>query len=85
MGAFASASFFEMASDDIEMERTPVCSWCGGENTVGPCPWSVTCPTCQARPGARCRRPSGHPAMDLHAARIELAERDLPAALRRGQ
>lgn len=33
----------------------------------------VACPTCKAPVGSRCRRPSGHPAGQLHA------DRDLAA------
>lgn len=38
------------------------------------CPRSQPCPTCTAAPGEPCRRPSGHRADVLHAARIQLAE-----------
>lgn len=51
------------------------CVWCGGvalaETT---CPASIPCPRCKARPGSRCRRPSGHAAMSLHRERWETAE-----------
>ena len=36
---------------------------------------AVPCPTCGRRAGARCVRPSGHQASDLHAARRALADR----------
>lgn len=35
---------------------------------------AVPCPTCRARAGAWCRRPSGHRAMSLHAARRRHAD-----------
>jgi hypothetical protein len=38
------------------------------------CPLEVACNTCGALPGRKCRRPSGHVAMTLHAERVELAE-----------
>jgi hypothetical protein len=51
------------------------CTWCGG--TADPrttCPRAVICPTCGAAPGDSCKRPSGHRAAELHAARVYLAE-----------
>ena len=36
---------------------------------------AVACPVCRAKPGAWCTRPSGHRAMDLHAARRAEADR----------
>lgn len=36
---------------------------------------AVACPTCGAKPGASCKRPSGHRAMAPHAARIDEAHR----------
>jgi hypothetical protein len=33
----------------------------------------VPCPTCRAKPGSRCVRPSGHPAMNLHIPRDQAA------------
>jgi hypothetical protein len=36
---------------------------------------AVACPVCPAREGAWCKRPSGHKAMDLHAARRAEADR----------
>ena len=38
-------------------------------------PLAVPCPTCRARVGVRCVRPSGHQALDLHAARRVAADR----------
>lgn len=38
------------------------------------CPRSIRCPTCGTEAGTFCRRPSGHRADTLHAARIRLAE-----------
>lgn len=50
------------------------CRWCKGNvaEDAGPCPLSFTCPTCAAAPGSKCKRPSGHEASELHAARLEL-------------
>lgn len=53
---------------------TAVCEWCGGLDTEGTCPWSLACPDCHAKPGTRCKRPSGHEADRLHMARVRLAE-----------
>lgn len=54
---------------------TERCAWCGGDaDPATTCPKSITCPTCNAKPGKRCKRPSGHVAPELHATRIELAE-----------
>ncbi len=36
---------------------------------------AVSCPTCRRRVGQWCARPSGHRAMDLHAARRAKADR----------
>ena len=36
---------------------------------------AVRCPTCGIAPGLWCRRPSGHMASDLHAARRAEADR----------
>lgn len=60
------------------------CKWCGGENTAGTCPRALECPTCHAKPGARCSRPSEHsgPMIAVHAARIEAAELDGAGELR---
>lgn len=58
------------------MTTTDTCEWCGGHDTTGTCPRSITCPRCGAIPGAWCRRPSGHRADQLHAERIALAERE---------
>lgn len=41
---------------------------------------AVACPVCLAHAGAWCRRPSGHKAMDLHAARRGLADEAWEAA-----
>lgn len=35
---------------------------------------AVSCPTCQARAGTWCKRPSGHQAQDLHKARGAAAD-----------
>jgi hypothetical protein len=56
------------------------CRWCGGTADTGStCPRSIACPTCAAPAGASCKRPSGHRAAELHAARVALAE-SRPAA-----
>ena len=36
---------------------------------------AVACPTCRARAGAWCKRPSGHRASDFHASRKAEADR----------
>lgn len=55
--------------------RTPEpCEWCGSNETTGVCPRSVSCPRCGVEPGARCKRPSGHLAPELHSDRIRKAE-----------
>src|SRR4051812_48284209 len=41
---------------------------------------AVACPSCSARIGAWCRRPSGHSAMDLHADRRAAADAAWEAA-----
>lgn len=38
------------------------------------CPLAVHCPACGATEGHRCKRPSGHVAMELHVDRIRVAE-----------
>lgn len=51
------------------------CEWCGGDAEPDTtCPKSITCEQCGARPGQRCRRPSGHLASQLHDCRITTAE-----------
>lgn len=61
------------------------CPWCGSDAAVGTCPLAITCPHCDAPPGLGCKRPSGHRASVLHAARIEQAEtRDFRAQFARG-
>jgi hypothetical protein len=42
----------------------------------GPCPRSFECPTCQAKPGRPCMRPSGHQAPEMHVDRLALAGLD---------
>lgn len=57
------------------MEEREPCPWCSGNAIVGTtCPKSIACPTCGARPGARCKRPSGHAAAELHDKRVGAAE-----------
>ena len=52
-----------------------LCPHCGGEAVPGStCPRACLCPTCGARPGSPCRRPSDHRADGMHAARIHFAE-----------
>jgi hypothetical protein len=50
------------------------CKWCKGDVAVdaGPCPLSFECPTCHAKPGQWCKRPSEHEAAELHADRLDL-------------
>jgi hypothetical protein len=50
---------------------TARCKACGQQWPCDPA-LEVECPDCHARPGAKCRRPSGH-ACDIHAARDRLA------------
>lgn len=40
---------------------------------------AVACPNCKARPGTRCKRPSGHTTAALHAERKELADNEFIA------
>jgi hypothetical protein len=54
-------------------EMPAPCEWCGAEAATGVCPKSLTCPDCKAKPGASCKRPSGH-RCDTHASRYLLAE-----------
>jgi hypothetical protein len=64
------------------MTQRQLCEWCGGIADVGAtCPKSIACPDCHAAPGARCVRPSGHPTMELHHARVARAE-STPATTR---
>jgi hypothetical protein len=53
------------------------CPWCGSTEWDGitVCPRSQRCPTCKAKPGAPCKRPSGHTAARLHVDRVKVAER----------
>lgn len=52
------------------------CDLCGSEAAQGAtCPWAVACRTCGAPRGVRCKRPSGHEAMQLHKVRWVDAER----------
>ena len=48
------------------------CRRCGEEWPLGDPALHVACPTCQAPPGRRCRRPSAHECV-VHAARDGLA------------
>lgn len=54
----------------------PECAVCGSKRAVegSMCPWTIACPLCKAKPGVRCKRPSGHEASHLHAERWEEAE-----------
>jgi len=53
---------------------TETCEWCKGEVSAdaGPCPYSFECPSCHAKPGQKCKRPSGHEAAEMHAERLAL-------------
>lgn len=53
--------------------RSPVSCACCGQRWPRDPSLEVPCPTCKARVGAWCRRPSGHKAMDLHADRERAA------------
>lgn len=64
----------DLAEDDV-------CEWCGGEATTGVCPKSLPCPVCPAQPGQSCKRPSGHRAASMHAARVDAAEQQDAEAL----
>lgn len=70
-----------------ERER---CNWCGGDaDPTTACPKSIVCPTCAAKPGESCRRPSGHRASTMHASRWQKSESGfaspLPSALPFGE
>jgi hypothetical protein len=54
------------------MSACPYCAGAALEGTT--CPRAIECPTCHAGIGARCTRPSGHPAQDIHVDRIAAAE-----------
>lgn len=64
------------------------CTACGQEWPRDP-RLEVACPTCGARIGSRCKRPSGHEAPEPHVAREELCilggfmTRECPASPRR--
>lgn len=49
------------------------CYSCKEGKGRGTCPASIACPDCGARPGAQCRRPSGH-TCDMHTARFRKTE-----------
>lgn len=67
-----------------DREERATCAWCGGDAVIGTvCPKSLPCPTCKVAPGVKCKRPSGHAATQLHAARIAAAE-DPPSGGREG-
>jgi hypothetical protein len=52
-----------------------LCPWCGNNAALGSvCPRSVVCPTCRAKPGQRCKRPSQHDAAEMHVDRWKAAE-----------
>jgi hypothetical protein len=46
------------------------CKWCKGVSRGDVCPRSLECPSCSAKPGASCVRPSGHRAAEIHKDRI---------------
>jgi hypothetical protein len=53
--------------------ETKHCEHCGEvPASAGPCPRSFTCPSCQAKPGEWCKRPSEHRAPSMHAERLAL-------------
>ena len=70
-GALASAA---QDSRDEARGTGTVCEWCGGEGR-GTCPHAVACPDCGVPPGARCKRPSGHPAGAMHQNRYRASEK----------
>jgi hypothetical protein len=57
-------------------EPTPAeaCPYCGSLKGRGTCPCSIECPACHAAPGARCKRPSGHPCT-MHTERYRVSEK----------
>ena len=49
------------------------CEWCDGITRGDVCPRSLECPTCSAKAGLSCKRPSGHRASEIHFERIKAA------------
>lgn len=85
-GATTSRAF-DVALEEYPELRERVaepCEFCGADCELGVCPKSIVCPTCRAKPGQRCRRPSEHsgPMVAIHATRIEAAELPGPPVLR---
>jgi hypothetical protein len=72
----ANAPVPAAAARDTHADATDAepCAWCGGKDARGTCPHAVGCPACRAKPGARCKRPSGHPA-PMHSERYRAAEK----------
>jgi hypothetical protein len=63
-----------LTADGLGADPVATCKWCGAalSESAGPCPLSFECPTCQAKPGKWCKRPSEHRAQSLHADRLAL-------------
>ena len=47
------------------------CEWCNGTTRGDVCAMSLQCPTCSAKAGMTCKRPSGHKAAEIHKDRVK--------------
>ncbi|WP_033821033.1 MULTISPECIES: hypothetical protein [unclassified Kitasatospora] len=75
----AAAHLLLQAGELIDLTGDPLqpgprCATCEGFDLGDTCPMALTCPTCLAVPGRRCRRPSGHTAPGTHVARLKAAD-----------
>jgi deoxycytidylate deaminase len=50
------------------------CEYCDGYTRGDTCYKAVGCPSCSAKVGQSCVRPSGHKASRIHADRVALAQ-----------